>query len=235
MRTWPLLVLTGALLTGCSTSAPPNGPADDGLLTATARGGDGDSWRDTEGREYRLGMVNAPERGECFGAEATAERRRLVADGFRAEVYTDDRYGRGVSVVTTANGRNLNVLLARTGFVDDRYLEQFRAQRPELAAQLDAAFAAAQTERAGLWGACSGAVPGATRSAAAAPSAPPVGPGCQPAYDPCVALTGDGSGDGDANDLDCPQIGRRVQVREPGSDPYRLDVDGNGLGCEPYA
>ena len=46
------------------TSPPPAPPAAASapLLTA-ASGGDGDSWRDTAGREYRLGMVNAPEVG----------------------------------------------------------------------------------------------------------------------------------------------------------------------------
>lgn len=126
------------------------------LLTASASGGDGDSWKDTSGREYRLGMVNAPEVGECWSDEATAARRSLVASGFRAEVYTRDRYGRGVSVVTAADGTNVNVALARRGHVDDRYLDDFRHENRALAAQLDAAFAAAKRERAGLWGACGG-------------------------------------------------------------------------------
>lgn len=224
MRTGPLLVLTGVLLGGCSASTPASAPAAGGaLLTAVARGGDGDSWRDTEGREYRLGLVNAPEQGECFGAEATAERRRLLADGFRAEVYTDDRFGRGVSVVTTADGRNVNVLLARGGFVDDRYLAQFRSERPSLAAELEPAFAAARRARAGLWGACQ-------TPAAAPPRAAPAG--CHPDYLPCIPVKGDGSGVGSANDLDCGHVGGRVQVRVRGVDPYRFDVDGNGAGCE---
>ncbi len=119
-----------------------------------ASGGDGDSWRDTAGREYRLGMVNAPETDECFGAQATAERRRLVAAGFRTHVYSPDRYGRQVAVVTTADGENLNVHLARHGFADDRYLGQVRHENPALARELDEAFARAKSERAGLWRAC---------------------------------------------------------------------------------
>ena len=91
---------------------------------------------------------------ECFGAEASKERKRLVAEGFRATVYSVDRYGRQVSVVTTVDGRNLNVDLARRGFANDRYLNKFRSENRGLAAQLDSAFAAATKERAGLWGAC---------------------------------------------------------------------------------
>lgn len=125
-----------------------------GPLLQAAPGGDGDSWRDTAGREYRLGLVNTPEVRDCYGSEATARRRQLVADGFRAEVYTTDRYGRSVAVVTTADGRTVNVELARGGFADDLYLRTRRAERPDLARELDAAFAAAKRERAGLWGAC---------------------------------------------------------------------------------
>jgi hypothetical protein len=48
----------------------------------------------------------------------------------------------------------VNVYLARRGFANDKYLKQFRSENPALARQLDAAFAAARSERAGLWGAC---------------------------------------------------------------------------------
>ena len=155
-------LLLAVLITGCEpledAAAPVAAPAAvspaAGLLQQAPRGGDGDSWRDTSGREYRLGMVNAPEAGDCFGAEATAERRRLLAGGFRADVYTTDRYGRQVSVVHAADGTNVNVHLARNGFSDDRYLEQFRHENPALAADLEVAYAAAKRERAGLWGAC---------------------------------------------------------------------------------
>lgn len=139
-------------------AAPPpaaasGGPPAGGLLVANGKG-DGDSWKDSAGREYRLGLVNTPEVGECYGSQATAARKRLVMSGFRAAVYTTDRYGRSVSVVTSADGTNVNVWLARHGFADDRYLAQFRAENPALAAQLDPAFGAAKAERAGLWRAC---------------------------------------------------------------------------------
>jgi endonuclease YncB( thermonuclease family) len=141
-----------ALLAGCAAGTAESDAA--GELLQAAGGGDGDSWRDTDGREYRLGMVNTPELDECFGPEARAERQALTADGFRAEVYTTDRYGRLVASVSTSDGANVNVHLARRGFADDRYLDQFRHEHPSLAEELERAFAAARTERAGLWGAC---------------------------------------------------------------------------------
>lgn len=241
------LVVAGSALPGDEPAAPA-GPRSEGghsgaagstpLLQAQA-GGDGDSWRDTAGQEYRLGLVNAPETHECYGAQATAARRQLTAAGFRADVYTQDGYGRGVAVVTTSDGTNLNVHLARHGFADDRYLERFRHENAALAAQLDEAFAAAKTAGAGLWGACAaasspgGAVPPAP-PALPPPGAPPAGADCHPDYATCIPVKGDGSGRGTANDLDCGGIRMKVHLRQVGLDPYRLDADGNGVGCESW-
>ncbi len=152
MPSWSKAVLVGALVLASAAVVDARTPEQPQLRPAP--GGDGDSWKDTEGREYRLGLVNTPEVDECFGREATAERQRLTQDGFRAVVYAEDRYGRGLSVVTLPDGRSLNVHLARQGFADDRYLTQFRAENRRLAAQLDEAFAEARRERRGLWGAC---------------------------------------------------------------------------------
>ena len=208
-------------------------PQDDPLLHA-ADGGDGDSWKDTAGREYRLGLVNAPETNECFGSAATAKRKELVADGFTADVYATDTYGRSVAVVTLADGRNLNVWLARHGYVNDRYLADFRHENPALATQLDAAFAAAQAEKAGLWSACA---PKATPQAAAPQPfvAQQHDSGCHPSYETCVPIKGDGSGNGSANDLDCGDIRELVILKQIGDDPYRLDSNSDGKGCESYA
>jgi hypothetical protein len=50
------------------------------------------------------------------------------------------------------------------------------------------------------------------------------GSGCEPGYSPCLPVAGD---------LDCPDIpAAKKPVRVSGSDPYRLDGDGDGLACE---
>jgi len=50
------------------------------------------------------------------------------------------------------------------------------------------------------------------------------GPGCEPGYSPCLPVT---------DDIDCSQISDSTKpIRVTGSDPYRLDADGDGLGCE---
>lgn len=211
--------------------APAKPPAPD--LLQTGAGGDGDSWRDTSGREYRLGLINTPETNECYGSTATAERTRLTADGFLAEVYTTDSYSRGVAVVTLADGTNVNVHLARHGFANDRYLERFRHENPGLADELDVAFAAAKAEGAGLWGSCSqGGATAPEPAPAPADSAPAGTSACHPDYVTCIPVKGDGSGRGPANDLDCGSIRQQVQLRAAGGDPYRLDADGDGAGCQ---
>ena len=65
-------------------------------------------------------------------------------------------------------------------------------------------------------------------SAAAAPaSAAAAAPGCHPAYEPCLPNLPDDA-------LNCGDLTREqrpVTVLAPGTDPYRLDRDGDGRGC----
>lgn len=47
---------------------------------------------------------------------------------------------------------------------------------------------------------------------------------CEPGYSPCLPVT---------SDLDCADIpDGKKPIHVTGSDPYRLDADGDGLGCE---
>lgn len=182
-----------------------------------------------------MGLVNTPEFDECYGSQATAKRKQLVAGGFRPRPYASDGYGRRVSVITLPDGTNLNVWMARNGYADDRYLAEFRHENLLLATQLDAAFAAAKRGRLGLWGACATAGSTARDGASGARATASTASGaCHAAYVTCVPIKGDGSGNGEANDLDCPDIGKRVQLRSGAGDPYRLDSDGDGFGCDSY-
>jgi hypothetical protein len=50
------------------------------------------------------------------------------------------------------------------------------------------------------------------------------GSGCEPGYSPCLPRVAD---------LNCADIpASKKPVRVTGSDPYRLDGDGDGWGCE---
>ena len=51
-------------------------------------------------------------------------------------------------------------------------------------------------------------------------------------YVTCVRVGGDGSGHGQANELDCGSIRKAGRLRRLGVDPYQLDADRDGIGCQ---
>ena len=196
-------------------TATPTPEAAPELLFVTDQK-DGDSWDASDGAEYRLGQVNAPELSEPCGPEAAEFTRGFLADGFTVDAYSGDRYDRVVAEVFDPAGTSLNIALAESGLGNDTYLEQFRAENPDLASRLDAAFATAAPPACGD-AAAAEPVPFA---AAPAPAADP-GTGCMAEYSPCVPA---------GPDLDCPDINGPVTVT--GGDPFRLDRDGDGIGCD---
>lgn len=127
---------------GPPTPNTPNTP----LLRVTILK-DGDSWVASDGREYRLGMVNAPEALERCGREATKFTGHFLSDGFTADAYSKDVHGRQVAEVFNRSGDSLNVALVEAGYSDDRYLNTFRHENPGLARRLDHAFDTAATAR----------------------------------------------------------------------------------------
>lgn len=206
--------LTDSDPTSAATSETTPETPEPALLFITDQK-DGDSWVGSDNLEYRLGMVNAPENGEDCSTEATAFTREFVKDGFTVDDYSTDTYGRHVAEVFDASGDSLNVALAKSGLGDDRYLAEFRNENAALAGKLDAAFKAAS-------------VPACRASAAPVPlvkkpakSTAPKKSSCMDGYSPCLPIR---------PDMDCPEIGHPVTVT--GSDPYRLDRDGDGIGCD---
>lgn len=180
---------------------------------------DGDSFVASDGNEYRLGLVNAPEQGEACGEEAAAFTHDFLADGFTTDTYATDTHGRKVAEIFDKNEQSLNVALAKSGLGDDTFLAEFRHENEDLAQRLDAAFAVAPTP------AC--LKPSPTPAPAPVPLKPAPAPkttqqsSCMQGYSPCLPIVGD---------LDCGEIGHPVRVT--GSDPYRLDRDRDGIGCD---
>ena len=193
---------------------------------------DGDSFVASDGVEYRVGMVNAPERSACGGTEASRLAYELMAQGFTAETYATDDYGRSVARIHTATG-DLGVLMAREGLVDDRYLDQFRNQHPSYASELDTACAEARATDAGLWQTC-WAPAAQDRGGAVEPTTDSSHAGrtgqwpCHPAYRECLP---------DGPDLDCAEVGHTVELLG-NADPFRLDGNSttatDGWGCDTY-
>lgn len=192
----------------------------------------------------RLVGIDTPERGACYfsqagnRARALALRRKVTLRG-DATQDTRDRYGRLLAYVDIAGGGDLGATLIREGYGRIYvYSHAFARLSSYRTSQLSA-----KSGSRGLWGACGATTPTvpetpppttvpavpvvpvvpAVPTTAAAP-APPAG-GCHPSYSNCLPIVGD---------LNCPDVRAmgKAPVQVLGSDPYRLDADNDGLGCE---
>jgi endonuclease YncB( thermonuclease family) len=200
------------LLTAASVEARPSGEfTKTGTVTYVVDGDTVDVSLRGGGRErVRLIGIDTPERGTCQAAEATT-RTRSLALGKRVVLRGDatqdtrDRYRRLLAYVWLPGGKDLGYQLVNGGFAKV-YVYRSPFQR------LSAYRRAEQTATSGglgLW------------------SCEPAGSdgACHPSYSPCLPVTGD---------LDCADVRAlgKAPVRVLGSDPYRLDGDGDGYGCE---
>jgi micrococcal nuclease len=232
-----LIVIAWALL-----ALAPGAPA--AMRTGTIdHVADGDTVVLRGGERIRLVQIDTPEvygETECFGRQASAATEAILPPGTRVRIATDphldqrDRDGRTLAYVW--KGASLvNLRLVRTGEAAPYFYD---GDEGRYAALLFRSAVAARTAGRGLWGHCrGGAVPlrptrgvstGAVDAGRATPAATaagaPAAAGCNPNYTPCVRNS--------ARDLDCADVRHRVKV--VGSDPYNLDGDGNGYGCESY-
>jgi micrococcal nuclease len=204
-----LAVLVAAFVAGGAVGAP---------ASTVASVSDGDTLRLTNGQRIRLVQIDAPEAGECYSREARAELLRLAPVRSSIALESDsaldqaDRYGRLLRYVRRGS-LNVNVELVRRGAAVPYF---FDGDRGRYASRLEAAARTAKTARRGLWAGCAKTTP------------VPLVPACDPNYaGACVPPS--------PPDLDCRELralGLDLPVRVVGSDPHRLDGDGDGLGCE---
>jgi endonuclease YncB( thermonuclease family) len=225
-----LAAIAFAALT-CVAASSADGPA--GSAGAFAYRGtvthvvDGDTLdvRLVSGKTERIRLIgiDTPERGACYFSQATARARelalskRVVLLG-DATQDTRDRYGRLLAYVWLPGGKDLGYQLIAGGFAK---VYVYRDAFQRLSAYRNAG-ATAKGAVAGQWKACASApvpVPAMT------PAPTPSGSNCHSSYSPCLPIVGD---------LDCDDIRAMgvAPVRILGSDPYRLDGDNDGLGCE---
>ena len=198
---------------------PSPGPAipagDDTTVESVT---DGDTIRVAGGTRVRLIGIDTPEVAdprtgvECFGPEASARMRELLAPGTPVRLVYDverlDRYERTLAYVyRLPAGEFVNASM-----VGDGYASAYTV--PPNVAHADE-FVALQREareaNRGLWGGC--------ERESAAPAS-----GCDASYpDVCIPPA--------PPDLDCGDIAPR-RFRVVGADPHRFDGEGDGLGCE---
>jgi micrococcal nuclease len=201
---------------------------------------DGDTLRLTNGQRVRLLQIDAPEvgTGECYSRASRSALLQRAPVGSRVRLDVDpqldavDRYGRLLRYVERGT-MNVNVALVRAGAAAPYF---YGGDEGRYADRLLAEAIRAKAARRGLWGACPGARLDPSRTIdtgrGGAPSTTPrplVHPrgSCDPNYTgACVPPY--------PPDLDCKDIRALglAPVRSIGSDPHRLDGDGDGWGCE---
>jgi endonuclease YncB( thermonuclease family) len=198
---------------------------------------DGDTIALTNGERVRLVQIDSTElgSGECYSRKAAQVLRSLLPEGTAVRLEADprldpvDSYGRLLRYVH--RGRlNVNVELVRRGAATVWF---YHGDRGRYAARLLAAAERARDRRLGMWRSChvqwdptGPATTAGGGSPPPAPSPPPASTaeGCAAGYSPCLPIV---------SDLDCGDIADELKpIRVTGDDPYRLDGEGDGWGCE---
>ncbi len=185
--------------------------------------------------DVRIIGINTPETVdpfepvECGGPVASAEAHRLL-DGRRVHLVFDssqgrvDKYGRTLAYLVVPGIGDYGRFMVRHGFAFEyTYDTAYHHRGSYLAAQ-----SYARGHRLGVWGHCGGTLrPLHQRShhSSATHAASPQSSRCTPGYSPCLPVVAD---------WDCQQLEKKglAPVRVTGSDPYGLDEDGDGWGCE---
>jgi endonuclease YncB( thermonuclease family) len=195
---------------------------------------DGDTIALAAGAHVRFLQIDTPELSsdECYATRARGVLESLLPAGSRVTLRKDpaldqvDRYGRLLRYVYRG-GSNLNVQLVRRGAAAPYF---YGDDRGRFAGELYSLALAAKRAHRGLWGACPGTLlrpdePVTTlRAQSSSGGGGSSGGSCEPGYTPCLPIT---------SDLDCGDISDSLKpIHVSASDPYRLDADGDGLGCE---
>ena len=194
---------------------------------------DGDTLDLRNGRTIRLVQIDAPESsGECYGEQAGGVLSRILPIGSTVSLERDpslddvDAYGRLLRYVR--KGRtNVNHELVRRGAASVWFYD---GDQGRYADRLLGTARKAKAAGRGAWGTCRARLdPYGAFETSHKGSVPLAGGGgggkCAAGYSPCLPIR---------SDLSCDQIERlgKTPVRVRGSDPYEIDGDGDGIGCE---
>lgn len=172
---------------------------------------DGDTVDLEEAGRVRLHGVDAPERGQPFGPEATRFLEEKLRGRELSILVTDrDRYGRLVGWIYLPDGESAQLLLVANG-----YAWWYRRYAPEARA-LEEAERQARAKAAGLWAQPSPTPPWEWRRRRRSATLPP-----------------------GVEEMDCSDFATQAAAQRfyeaaggPAVDPHRLDGDGDGEACE---
>ena len=168
----------------------------------------GDTVQLGNGQDVRIVGIDTPEVGKCGYQVATENMVRLVQGKAVYLTVSDedkDRYGRLLRYVDV-RGVDAGLNQIKKGFAIARYDSRdgygFHPREPVYI----------KADKSTKQFNCPKPV---------APEPPAQPSNCMTGYSPCLPIVAD---------LDCGEIGHSVTVT--GSDPYRLDADGDGTGCD---
>ena len=174
---------------------------------------DGDTIELANGKTVRLVGIDTPEVGQCHYVTASNMMARLVGGKRVTLTISDentDRYGRLLRYVNIGS-MDAGLRMIKSGLAIARYDSRdgygYHPREPIYI----------KADKASPNRTC--ATPTPTPTASPTPSP---GGDCHPNYSPCLPIV---------DDLDCGDIDGPVTVIG-GADPYRLDGDGDGIGCE---
>ena len=191
------------------TRTPQPQPEAKPRLFLVTRVVDGDTVELGNGEQVRVIGIDTPEQGECGYEAASDHMADLVL--FKKVVLTisdedTDRYGRLLRYVDVEDtDAGLNQI--RSGFAIARYdSRDGYGEHPREAVYITADKQMTQFR--------------CEQPAPASQTAPPGG-GCHPGYSPCLPIEAD---------LNCDDVNGPITVL--GDDPYQLDADGDGTGCD---
>lgn len=168
--------------------------------------------------------VHPTEPVECWGLRASAQASKLLG-GERVQVLFDpsqgrrDAYDRLLAYLVIPDIGDFGEAMIRRGHAaeytyDTAYANQQSYQRAEAKAKL---------AKLGLWKACGGVDTPLETSGPPQPTKPSAGgDDCADGYSPCVPPY--------PPDVSCDDVNGPITVT--GSDPHRLDADGDGTACE---
>ncbi len=240
-----LLLLAGCTSLSFSSSAHSSNIRQATPLLTVVSVGDGDTLRLQDQEQsvtVRLACVDAPERDQPGGQEATTRLRQLLPLGqsVQLRVVDHDRYGRTVAEVYQGE-ESVNLRLVQEGMVIvyREYLDRCKATRDQyLQAEQQA-----HQQGIGFWSQENPVMPWDWRrqrdnsSSTPAPVATPI-----PSTSPLPASTPANSNNASAlpacvnQDCDCKDFHTQAEAQRvfeafPG-DPFRLDGDQDGRVCE---
>ena len=198
---------------------------------------DGDTITVAGAEKIRLLQIDAPEisPSECYGQEATLALKAIIGTSeisLEAEKVSADRdqFGRLLRYVKVGD-LNVNLKMVEIGAATPYF---YQGQMGKYSKQLLTAAKIAKEKGVGLWGACPSTQLDPflraqtdpvidTNSTIYRDSANTI---CDPNYQGCIPPY--------PPDLDCADIKQLglAPIRVTGTDVHRLDLDGDGIGCD---